>query len=40
LTRFRKAYPFDVKLAEEIADMGRNMTISEQMMKQQEIEEK
>jgi len=29
LKRFRRAQPYDIELAEEIADMGRNVMINE-----------
>lgn len=29
LRRFRRAQPYDIELAEEIADLGRNVMISE-----------
>ena len=39
LKRFRRAQPYDIELAEEIADMGRNVMISEELFRQQQLEE-
>jgi hypothetical protein len=39
LRRFRRAQPYDIELAEEIADLGRNVMISEELLRQQQAEE-
>lgn len=39
LKRFRRAQPYDIELAEEIADMGRNVMISDELFRQQQVEE-
>ena len=39
LKRFRRAQPYDIELAEEIADMGRNVMISQELFRQQQLEE-
>jgi stress response protein YsnF len=39
LKRFRRAQPYDIELAEEIADMGRNVMIGEELFRQQQMEE-
>ena len=39
LRRFRRAQPYDIEIAEEIADLGRNVMISEELLRQQQAEE-